>query len=165
MRKSPELRESARSVSPAREAVQAAAREAAEQAIHLASENEDRKSPINDSGSPTRTETPDVKGGSHSAPPTSGSAIQSLLASLATNPSMQMFQQPQLLAAFATIAAMANNPAAPPVSMAAGLPGLFGAPTSIADQAQALQTFAQLQFLMNPATSGQMNMMPLQQVS
>ena len=46
VRRSPELlRESARSVSPSREAIQAAAREAAEQAIHLA-DSEDRKSPI-----------------------------------------------------------------------------------------------------------------------
>ena len=45
VRRSPELRESAaRSVSPSREAIQAAAREAAEQAIHLA-DAEDRKSP------------------------------------------------------------------------------------------------------------------------
>ena len=51
VRRSPELRESIhgpRSVSPSREAIQAAAREAAEQAIHLAETTtfEDRKSPI-----------------------------------------------------------------------------------------------------------------------
>lgn len=73
-------------------------------------------------------------------------------------------QQPQLLAAFATLAAMggaagAANPTPPPVSMAAGLPGMFST-----DQTQALQTFAQLQslFLLNPAAAGQM--MPMQQV-
>ena len=85
----------------------------------------------------------------------------------------QMFglQQPQLLAAFATaMAAMAggggaggNSPSAhqspppPPVSMApTGLAGLFG--NAMADQAQAMQTFAQLQsmFLPNPAAAAQM---------
>ena len=89
----------------------------------------------------------------------------------------QMFglQQPQLLAAFATaMAAMAggggaggNSPSAhqspPPVSMApTGLAGLFG--NAMADQAQAMQTFAQLQsmFLPNPAAAAQM--MNMQQV-
>ena len=91
----------------------------------------------------------------------------------------QMFglQQPQLLAAFATaMAAMAggggaggNSPSAhqspppPPVSMApTGLVGLFG--NAMADQAQAMQTFAQLQsmFLPNPAAAAQM--MNMQQV-
>ena len=114
--------------------------------------------------------------------PTSAAAIQNLLAGLATSGSGmgQMFglQQPQLLAAFATaMAAMAGgtggaggnspssqqSPPPPPVSMApAGLPGMFG--NAMADQAQALQTFAQLQslFLPNPAAAAQM--MNMQQV-
>ena len=151
VRKSPELRESnARSVSPSREAIQAAAREAAEQAI-LASEAEvaDRKSPPS-SPTPEKTEN---------GPPPTSAALQNLLASLATSSSMQMFglQQPQLLAAFATLAAMANNPTPPPVSM----PSPFGGMG--ADQAQTLQTFAQLQSLFgmpNPAAQ----MMSMQQV-
>ena len=74
-------------------------------------------------------------------------------------------QQPQLLAAIATFAAMANNPS-PAVSMAssaAGLPGVFPS-GGMADQAQALQTFAQLQslFMPNPAAAAQM--MSMQQV-
>ena len=88
----------------------------------------------------------------------------------------QMFglQQPQLLAAFATaMAAMAGNgggaptsnqsPPPPPVSMApSGMPNMFG--NAMADQAQALQTMAQLQslFLPNPAAAAQM--MNMQQV-
>ena len=113
--------------------------------------------------------------------PTSAAAIQNLLAGLATSGAGgmgQMFgglQQPQLLAAFATaMAAMAGgqgtggnsprSPPPPPVSMApAGLPGMLG--NAMADQAQALQTFAQLQslFLPNPAAAAQM--MNMQQVS
>lgn len=170
VRRSPELRDCSRSVSPGREAVQAAAREAAEQAIHLANES-DRKSPTTSTSNRT---TPDVKSLQQppmaAAPPaTSSAVIQNLLASIATSSSMQMFaglQQPQLLAAFATLAAMGGagaaagaSPAPPPVSLAAGLPGMFST-----DQTQALQTFAQLQslFLLNPAAAGQM--MPMQQV-
>ena len=127
--------------------------------------------------------TPEVKAGGQNAP-TSAAALQNLLAGLATSGSGmgQMFglQQPQLLAAFATaMAAMAggggaggaggNSPSAhqspppPPVSMApTGLAGLFG--NAMADQAQAMQTFAQLQsmFLPNPAAAAQM--MNMQQV-
>lgn len=147
VRRSPELRET----SPNRNL---AASEA----------EEHRKSPAS-----SRT-TPDVKNAKIEQPPTSNGAIQNLLASIATSSSMQMFaglQQPQLLAAFATLAAMAgNNPAtqSPPVSMAAGLPGMFPQ-GPMADQAQALQTFAQLQslFLLNPAAAG--SMMPMQQVN
>ena len=80
-------------------------------------------------------------------------------------------QQPQLLAAIATFAAMANQPTSPPppaVSMAsavaAGLPGVF--PSGMAaDQAQAMQTFPQLLslFMPNPAAAAQM--MSMQQVT
>ena len=124
--------------------------------------------------------TPEVKAGGQNVP-TSAAAIQNLLAGLATSGAGgmgQMFgglQQPQLLAAFATaMAAMAGgqgaggnsprSPPPPPVSMAPapGLPGMLG--NAVADQAQALQTFAQLQslFLPNPAAAAQM--MNMQQV-
>merc|ERR1711962_310892 len=58
-----------------------------------------------------------------------------------------------------------RSPPPPPVSMAPapGLPGMLG--NAVADQAQALQTFAQLQslFLPNPAAAAQMmNMQQLQ---
>ena len=168
VRKSPELRETAgraRSVSPNQEAIQAAAREAAEQAIHLAAESSDhhhRKSPS--SPMPRVTASPEkVENGP--MPPTSA-ALQNLLASLATSGSMQMFQQPQLLAAFATLAAMANNPIpappppAPPVSVPSNP---FAAAAGMADGAQTLQTFANLQSLFgmpNPAAQ----MMSMQQV-
>ena len=186
VRRSPELLEATptRSVSPSRESIQAAAREAAEQAIQLAESAESadsadgRKSPASHTGHSTRS-TPDVKSqqnGGSNPPPTSNSAIQNLLAGLAAgaagnpgcNPMQQMLglQNPQMLAAFATLAAMANNPSPPPppvstAGLTAGLPGLFPA---MGDQAQALQTFAQLQslFMPNPAAAAQM--MGMQQV-
>ena len=162
VRKSPELRETAaRSVSPSREAIQAAAREAAEQAIHLAAESSDRKSPSSPP-MPRVTASPE-KAENGPMPPTSA-ALQNLLASLATSGSMQMFQQPQLLAAFATLAAMANNPIpAPPPAPPAVPANPFAAAAGMAEGAQTLQTFANLQSLFgmpNPAAQ----MMSMQQV-
>ena len=158
VRKSPELRETARSVSPTREAIQAAAREAAEQAIHLAESEADRKSPA--SPPMPRVASPEKANDNGPVPPTSA-VLQNLLASFATSGSMQMMQQPQLLAAFATaMAAVANNPMATPPP-APAVPSPFA---GLADGAQALQTFAQLQSLFgmpNPAAQ----MMSMQQVN
>ena len=169
VRKSPELR--GRSLSPSREAVQNAAREAAEAAIHMA-EAESRKSqtppggPVDrPSGSPRST--PEKNGMSSPPPaiPTSSAALQNLISSLAAGPSLLgLSQQPQLLAAFATLAAMSNNPTSPPVSMG-GFPGAFPGITPPgggggSDPSSTLQTLAQLQTLFNPAAQ----MMSMQQV-
>ena len=166
VRKSPELR--GRSLSPSREAVQNAAREAAEAAIHMA-EVESRKShtppgPVDrPSGSPRST--PEKNGMSSPPPaiPTSSAALQNLISSLAAGPSLLgLSQQPQLLAAFATLAAMSNNPTSPPVSMG-GFPGAFPGipqPGGGSDPSSTLQTLAQLQTLFNPAAQ----MMSMQQV-
>ena len=67
-------------------------------------------------------------------------------------------QQPQL-AAFAALAAMMNNPG-PAVTMASGLPGMF--PGS--DQAQTLNTLAQLQSLFMPNPAAAAAQMQMQQV-
>ena len=82
------------------------------------------------------------------------------MASLATSGSMQMFQQPQLLAAFATML-MANNPlaAAPPA-----VPSPFAAAAGMADGAQTLQTLAQMQNLFGMANPAAAQMMSMQQV-
>ena len=167
VRKSPELR--GRSLSPSREAVQNAAREAAEAAIHMA-EAESRKSqtppggPVDrPSGSPRST--PEKNGMSSPPPaiPTSSAALQNLISSLAAGPSLLgLSQQPQLLAAFATLAAMSNNPTNPAVSMG-GFPGAFPGitpPGGGSDPSSTLQTLAQLQTLFNPAAQ----MMSMQQV-
>ena len=167
VRKSPELR--GRSLSPpnpSREAVQNAAREAAEAAIRMA-EAENRKSPPRPpSLDRTSARSTPEKNGLNSPtppmPPTSNAALQNLLSGLAAGPSLLGgLQQPQLLAAFATLAAMSNSPASPPVSMA-GFPGMFpGLNPAGSDPSAALQTLAQLQTLFNPAAA---QMMSMQQV-
>ena len=158
VRKSPELR--GRSLSPSREAVQNAAREAAEAAIHMA-DVESRKSPgipVDRSGS--ARSTPE-KNGINSPPPsipTSSAALLNLISNLPAGPSLQGLLQPQLLAAFATMAAMSNNPNPAAV---AGFPGAFpGLSPGGSDPSTTLQTLAQLQTLFNPAAQ----MMSMQQV-
>ena len=96
--------------------------------------------------------------------PTSSAAFQNLISSLAAGPSLLgLSQQPQLLAAFATLAAMSNNgPTQPPVSLG-GFPGAFpGMQGGVggSDPSSTLQTLAQLQTLFNPAAQ----MMSMQQV-
>jgi hypothetical protein len=99
VRKSPELR--ARSASPSREAVQAAARHAAEAAIRLA-DAEDRKSPIAEVAKSTSSPraTPEkigralngsLESRSPPPPPTSAAAIQNMLAGLGAASPLSLF--------------------------------------------------------------------------
>ena len=127
---------------------------------------ESRKSPIpvqDRSGinSGSARSTPE-KNGINSPPPsipTSSAALLNLISNLPAGPSLQGLLQPQLLAAFATMAAMSNNPN-PAVSMG-GFPGAFpGLSPGGSDPSTTLQTLAQLQTLFNPAAQ----MMSMQQV-